>query len=89
LIGRAARQGDRGEFEIIVSLDDQILHNNAPRLAKALAAMTESDRRTSLALALMRLQQWRAGRIFASRRFELLQSDEQDMDTLAFAGRYA
>jgi preprotein translocase subunit SecA len=89
LIGRAARQGDPGEFEIIVSLEDQILHNNAPRAARLLAAMPEGRRRTSLALALMRLQQWRAGRIFASRRAELLQSDEHEMDTLAFAGRHA
>jgi hypothetical protein len=36
----------------------------------------------------MRLQQWRAGRIFAARRAELLLADEQELDTLAFAGRY-
>ena len=89
LIGRAARQGDRGEYEIIVSLEDQILTNNAPAAARLLMGLDEGDLRTALALRLMRLQQWRAGRHFAARRFELMQSDEQDLDTLAFAGRYA
>jgi hypothetical protein len=37
----------------------------------------------------MRLQQKRAGRLFAARRGELLKADEQEMDTLSFAGRYA
>jgi preprotein translocase subunit SecA len=89
LIGRAARQGDPGEFEIIASLEDQILQNNAPRVSRMLAMMPEGAGRTRLALALMRLQQWRAGRIFASRRAELLLSDENELDTLAFAGRNA
>jgi preprotein translocase subunit SecA len=88
LIGRSARQGDPGQFEIIASLADQILHNNAPGLAALLARMPEGQERTRLALALMRAQQWRAGRHFASRRAELLAADEQELDTLAFAGRY-
>jgi hypothetical protein len=45
--------------------------------------------RTRLAVALMRLQQKRAGWLFAARRGELLKADEQEMDTLSFAGRYA
>ncbi|HEX3756767.1 MAG TPA: hypothetical protein VHV26_16990, partial [Rhizomicrobium sp.] len=76
-------------FEIIASLEDQILQNNAPRVSRMLAMMPEGAGRTRLALALMRLQQWRAGRIFASRRAELLLSDENELDTLAFAGRNA
>jgi preprotein translocase subunit SecA len=89
LIGRSARQGDPGSYEIIASLDDLILANNAPRAAALLARMREGPRRTRLALALMRLQQWRAGRLYASRRAELLRSDEHEADALSFAGRYA
>jgi preprotein translocase subunit SecA len=89
LIGRSARQGDPGSFEIIASLQDVILANNAPRLAALLGRMREGRGRTRLALALMRLQQWRAGRLFASRRADLLKADEQEASSLSFAGRYA
>jgi preprotein translocase subunit SecA len=89
LIGRAARQGDPGGFEIVASLEDRILRNHVPRAAAALACLPEGSVRTRLAVALMRLQQKRAGRLFAARRSELLKADEQEMDTLSFAGRYS
>jgi preprotein translocase subunit SecA len=89
LIGRAARQGDPGGFEIVVSLEDHILRNHVARTAAALARLPEGPVRTRLAVALMRLQQKRAGWLFAARRGELLKADEQEMDTLSFAGRYA
>jgi len=87
LIGRSARQGDAGSFEVIAALDDHILLHNAPRLTRWLGRMTESERRTKLAIALMRFQQWRVGRLNASRRADLLKADEQETEALSFAGR--
>ena len=83
-----ARQ-DSGEAEIVASLEDHILCNHVPRAAAVPACLPEGSARTRLAVALMRLQQKRAGRLFAARRGELLKADEQEMDTLSFAGRYA
>jgi preprotein translocase subunit SecA len=89
LIGRSARQGDPGSFEIIAALDDLILANNAPRLAALIGRFAEGRGRTRWALLLMRLQQWRAGRFFAARRAELLKADELEADALSFSGRTA
>jgi preprotein translocase subunit SecA len=87
LIGRSARQGDPGSFEVIAALDDLILTNNAPRLAALIGRFPQGKGRTRWALALMRLQQWRAGRFFAARRAELLKADQLEADAMSFAGR--
>lgn len=87
LIGRAGRQGDPGSYEIIASLEDEILVRNAPRLAVRLARMAESDHRGGLAIRLMRFVQWRMSRIHGRMRADLLRADEYEATSLAFAGR--
>ena len=87
LAGRCGRQGDPGSVEIIASLEDIILVNNSRRLRHVLALMPMGRARTGFALALMRFHQWRIGRLFASRRADLLRADEREADMLAFAGR--
>ncbi|GAA3746206.1 DEAD/DEAH box helicase [Sphingorhabdus rigui] len=85
--GRAGRQGDPGTYEIIASLEDEILVRNVPRIAARLAAMAESDYRARVAIAVMRFVQWRMGRLHTRTRADLLRMDEYEATSLAFAGR--
>lgn len=86
-IGRAGRQGDPGSYEIIASLEDDILERNVPRLTAWLAAMPQSPRRSALAIRLMRFVQWQMCRAHATMRADLLRADEYEATSLAFAGR--
>lgn len=87
LIGRAGRQGDPGSFEIIASLEDEILVRSFSGFVKWLAGRAVGERRTKVALALMRFLQWRTGRLHAGMRADLLRADEHEQNRLAFAGR--
>lgn len=87
LIGRSGRQGDPGSFEVIASLEDDLLVRQAPALSARLAHMAEGPRRTRLAIGLMRVMQWGAGRHHAAMRADLLRADERETTSLAFAGQ--
>jgi preprotein translocase subunit SecA len=87
LVGRAGRQGDPGSYEIVASLEDEVLIRNIPRIAARLGQMREGPRRTAWAIRAMRLIQWRMARLHARMRSDLLRADEYESTSLAFAGR--
>ena len=86
LIGRCGRQGQPGETEVHVSLDDALLlrHCTATERAAARALIGPTGGR-SVVLAARRAQ-WRAERLHAGMRRDLLRSDEWLEDAIAFAG---
>jgi preprotein translocase subunit SecA len=86
LEGRSARQGEPGEVRIHVSLDDAIVARHFPPLLVA-AARSLGPRLGSRGIAaIARLAQYRAERLHARMRRELLKSDEWVGDATAFAG---
>jgi preprotein translocase subunit SecA len=90
LIGRAARQGDPGSWEAVVSLDDELMRavKWQHRLAgKLLSGAPRSGWSQGLARVLMRWGQWRMEREHAKARANLLDSDLQTRKTLAFSGQ--
>jgi preprotein translocase subunit SecA len=89
LFGRCARQGDAGSFEAIVSLEDELIRTYvgrglSTRLAQAAQAGEAGAR---LRRRLFALAQWRAERVNAGVRRQLLSMEDQMADVLAFTGR--
>jgi preprotein translocase subunit SecA len=90
LFGRGGRQGDPGSFQTIVSLEDEIvqgfLGGHAARLAKR---MRRQDGTIPgwLGRLVVTLAQRAAERHHASIRRQLLRTDDQLSDLLAFTGR--
>jgi preprotein translocase subunit SecA len=90
LFGRGGRQGDPGSFQAIVSLEDEIVHENfsgfAARLGKLIRRKQElmpywlGD---ALLAVAQRTAEWRHART----RRELLRIDDHLSDLLAFTGR--
>jgi preprotein translocase subunit SecA len=89
LVGRCARQGDPGSAELILSLDDGLLHEHMPRVGRLLRALPDVALRTGLALAAMRLGQWRITRRRARERRLMLRAEANNEDWLALAGRWS
>lgn len=89
LFGRAGRQGDRGSYEAIVSLEDDIFAVCAPASTAMLRRALQSGVRVpGLAFgALCRLAQWSAERHHATVRMQHLKQDRQLDKTLAFTGK--
>ena len=90
LFGRCGRQGDRGSFEAIVSLEDDIFRNHA-RTAVAWLAARDMTHGTPLAswraATLRRLAQAHAERVNGRSRRATLEHDRQLDTALAFAER--
>ena len=88
LIGRCARQGDPGSYELILSLEDPLLERDG--LLRGLARVLASGP-TRLAEILgghlLRYAQWRTQRLYSSKRHLLLRSDARQDSRLAFSGR--
>jgi preprotein translocase subunit SecA len=90
LFGRCARQGDPGSFEAIVSAEDDLLRTYLGPAARwvarhrGIAGKTIGQR---LLRRLLRIAQQRAEASHARIRRDLLRSDEQLGDMLAFSGR--
>lgn len=84
LLGRAGRQGDPGTTEFVLALDDRLLTDNAPRVARLLRSLPEGALRARLALGLMRVVQRLVGRRHAEERRQLRKADEQEAESLAF-----
>jgi preprotein translocase subunit SecA len=90
LFGRGGRQGDRGSFQAIVSLEDEIVHEyfggHAMRLGKL---NRRKDKLVPgwLGALMVTVAQRTAERHHARTRRELLRIDDHLSDLLAFTGR--
>jgi preprotein translocase subunit SecA len=90
LAGRAARQGDPGSSEALLSLEDAILLSvQGGAMERFLMAWSRSHlpyshRATS---AWIRYAQWRTERVQSGIRRHLLKSDRAQSTTLSFSGR--
>ena len=86
LAGRCARQGDPGTVHIHVALDDAIIERHCPRPVRALLRRMTARLDGRAISRLARLAQWRAERLHARMRRDLLRSDQWLGDVIAFAG---
>jgi preprotein translocase subunit SecA len=90
LFGRCGRQGDPGSYQVFVSLEDEIIHDYFKGLAARLGrALQRRGRRLPdrLGALLAGLAQLGAERHHGRMRRELLRTDDQMSDLLAFTGR--
>ena len=90
LFGRGGRQGDPGSYQVIVSLEDEIIRlylGPVGRMASPADSLRNGAWGQDVARGLFRLAQFRAERVNAGIRRELLKMDEQLGDLLAFSGR--
>lgn len=87
LFGRAARQGDPGSVQSIVSLQDQLFVQHAPGLARAVAGLSRSPVAPLLIDLLRRCAQRRAEQQHARTRTATLREDRVRETALAFAGK--
>ena len=87
LIGRAARQGDPGSAQAIVSSNDELLAHRAPRWRHAVARLPPG-RLQALAVALLRrLAQRAAENSHARQRAAAMRSDREIETLLSFSGK--
>jgi preprotein translocase subunit SecA len=87
LAGRSGRQGQKGCFQAILSLDDPLMEFAASGLFKDFCRVAQPVLGETVARWLLRHAQRRAERIHAGMRRDLLKSDENQTRTLAFTGR--
>lgn len=88
LIGRGARQGNPGSYELMVSLDDEVLRVfSAPLMGFARRWVEKSASKSSWLLPLLLyLAQVRAGHLESQSRRAMLRRDKQLTKMLAFSG---
>jgi preprotein translocase subunit SecA len=88
LEGRSARQGDRGSYELIISLEDSVL---SPGWSKILTVFSRipmpSSMKNKLLLTIVRRCQSRIEKQHERMRTELLKQDEQQQDTLSYSDK--
>jgi preprotein translocase subunit SecA len=90
LYGRAGRQGDPGSYEVMMSMEDDLMVTSRERISRWAARMLLSSERPLqgwLARFIVRRAQVSAERMHARIRRELLASEDQLESTLAFSGR--
>jgi preprotein translocase subunit SecA len=90
LYGRTGRQGEPGSYEIVTSLEDELLTTAHGKLVRWVAQrLLTSDKPLEgwLPGFLVRRAQLSAERMHARVRRELLQHEDQLESTLAFSGR--
>ncbi|MBS0182921.1 MAG: preprotein translocase subunit SecA [Nitrospira sp.] len=90
LYGRSSRQGDLGSYEIVTSLDDELLVTSQGKLPRWIAALLLKPGIPAegwLARFLVRWAQRSAERLHTRMRRELLQHEDELESTLAFSGR--
>jgi preprotein translocase subunit SecA len=89
LFGRCARQGDPGEVEVFVSLEDELVVRHLPMAVRVLLAKHLRNGGAvarQAALAAIRLAQYRAGRQAYSQRCQVLRTDTWVDKALSFTG---
>lgn len=85
LAGRCARQGDKGSFEVLLSLDDVILSENGAKVLGTIMNLPlPFGLRNWLTIQLMRFAQVRLEQEHAKLRAELLKADEKQRELLSF-----
>jgi preprotein translocase subunit SecA len=90
LFGRCGRQGDPGSFQVFVSLEDEIVGEYFKGYALRLGKLLQSKGKALphwLGALLVSLSQRGAEGMHSRARRELLRTDEQLSDLLAFTGR--
>jgi preprotein translocase subunit SecA len=90
LYGRSGRQGDPGSYEMMTSLEDELLatpHGTVIRWVARLLLTSGKPLEGWPARFLARRAQWSAERLHARARRELLRHEDQLESTLAFSGR--
>lgn len=90
LYGRTGRQGDPGSYEIVTSLEDELLatsHGNVTRWAARFLLTSGKPLEGWLARFLVGRAQLSAERLHARVRRDLLQHEDQLESALAFSGR--
>jgi preprotein translocase subunit SecA len=87
LAGRSGRQGQKGCFEAILSLDDPLLDFPLGILARRLDAVLRPFVGEAFARWLLRYAQRRTERLHAKMRAEVLKTDAMQSKVLAFTGR--
>ena len=86
LIGRCARQGDPGSFELMLSLEDELLKKQLPASLITLTHVLSSSGIGLPKSLLMRIAQTLAERHGAAVRRGVLRFDDQMTERLAFSG---
>jgi preprotein translocase subunit SecA len=90
LFGRCGRQGDPGSFQVVVSLEDEIVHDYTKGQAVRVGRLFQRFGRPlphAVGEFLVSYAQGGAERHYGRIRRELLRVDDQLSDLLAFAGR--
>lgn len=89
LFGRAGRQGDRGSFEALVSIEDELFRSHAPGLAARLGKKLgrEASLGGIMAYVLRRIAQRAAEDHHARIRQHTVETDDRLEKSLAFAGQ--
>ena len=90
LVGRCARQGDPGSYQVIASLEDPIIVDAGSQLAILLARVLGVSPQPivrTIGPLVLRLAQRRVEKEFTKMRYRLLQADDVLNSRLAFAGQ--
>lgn len=88
LFGRCGRQGDPGEYQLMASLEDELVEVYAPNwLVRPMKRISNFPGASLLARLLLRWVQRRAEHYHAQIRRDLLTLDERREESLAFSGR--
>ncbi|MDX6805809.1 preprotein translocase subunit SecA [Terrihabitans rhizophilus] len=87
LAGRAGRQGQKGHFEAILSLDDPLMEMDRAGVLRAVTLPLRKAHGPLVRRLLLKAMQRRAERIHAGMRRQLMKSDEMQTRILAFSGQ--
>ncbi len=88
LVGRCARQGDRGSASFYASIDDELIAKNVPRLVVRLVryfSKSEKNREIYFGRVLVKIAQSTAQKRAYRRRKSVIKTDTWVRDSLSFA----